>query len=200
MCDFPPTAALHRQAAHKVYSALRANSADHPHPGPPAQDVDVWLLVSGSLATPPPDVVGNTRARFLREIASLPEVTASDVGRLKDELFSPMYKRRRYYTGFLENETTPWNGGPFERQALQYIGELGLELPALQVRAFPSTVFHLRPHPIRDIPYSDRLPMAYDLSDWLTDGAYEIVHATKDADIWPFANTTPLGSSFNAPP
>ena len=110
-----------------------------------------------------------------------------------------MYKRRIYYNGFLENEAMPWNGGPFERQALQYIVELGIELPAIEVRAFPSTVFHLRPHRIRDSSYSDRLPMAYDLSDWLTDGAYEILHATKDAKIWPFAVTTPLGSSFNAP-
>ena len=175
-----------------AYRALQANVRPKPKTVRP-QDVDIWLLVEGSCACPNVQTIDKAQRKFLNDVLSNSysergTLSAQSIDQLKKKHFCRFYKQKQYYTGFLKCEDAPWEGGCYTRTVKSEIKRKGIELPCLEIRAFPASVFHLRPHAIVCGGYPDRrLPMAFNLSDWLkTTENYDVLYRTKQAQIWPF--------------
>lgn len=193
ICDLSLSGCFSSLRIEHVYDALQANVCPKMHA---PQDVDIWLLVKESNECPEISEIDWTQQGFLEELVSTSNVTAHRVGQLKEKYFSRYYKQTQYYTGYLECEELPWNGGSYTEVVKSDIRNQGIRLPRLEVRAFPAPVFHVRPHALICGGYYDRLPMAFNLKNWLTtEPNYRVIYKTEQANIWPLSEMEPpLGS------
>lgn len=194
ICYLPPSISLKGKSIIAAYQTLLPNMA-RKHQKP--RDVDIWLLVKGSELVPDIEKIDLLQKTFLTDLVSESMVSADGIGKLKNRYFGPVYKQVEYYTGFFIGENKPWEGGEYTRMVNCDIRDKDINLPPLEVRAFPSSVFHVRPHYLICDDYCDRFPLAFDLSDWLTtDTNWTVIYQTNEAMIWPFISAAPQGSCF----
>ena len=193
LCHFPKTKALSKESPKIISHFLDANL--YPKKSKYPRDVDIWLLVKGSKFCPPLREIDKRQNEFFQAIATQNIVNARLVGELKKYYFHSFYKCAEYYIGFLSNEEEPWSGGTYTQAVLQDVECSKIYVPPVEIRAFPASVFHVRPHNIIDgSGYHDRSPMALDLASWLCPKSnFKVIYQTDQANIWPFVNTTPQG-------
>jgi hypothetical protein len=174
----------------------------------PDADLDVWLLIEDATSgTDIPQVMDSRALDLIAWYSKRKSIDNNKWIQKKSRAFDEFYKKERLYPRtWIANNPTPHHGSGYKESVIDRIGTNLQDVrnrikyyfrktyPSafLELRAFPESVFNLRPEKIEVSEGNlDRTPFAYFMKDWLDiEQNCMIVYTRPDAKdlIYPFGS------------